>query len=107
MGSLPCQKTSRMRSEPWSELAAHDELAQAQGRGVPRYITVNEEGPDHSPVFTVEVQLYGRTLGMGIGRSKKSAEQMAASKALDRAGFSIVATGLALAAWWHCAAHAS
>ncbi len=59
------------------------ELAQAQGRGVPRYMTVNEEGPDHSPVFTVEVQLYGRTLGMGIGRSKKSAEQMAASKALE------------------------
>lgn len=60
------------------------ELAQASGRGIPRYLTVNEEGPDHNPVFTVEVQINNKTLGMGIGRSKKAAEQMAASKALDQ-----------------------
>ncbi len=59
------------------------ELAQSSGKVIPRYFTINEEGPDHHPVFTVEVQLNGKTLGMGIGRSKKSAEQMAASKALD------------------------
>lgn len=59
------------------------EYLQARGKGIPRYLTVNEEGPDHNPVFTVEVQVNSRTYGMGIGRSKKAAEQMAAAKALD------------------------
>lgn len=59
------------------------EFVQARGSDIPRYLTVNEEGPDHNPVFTVEVQMNGKTLGMGIGRSKKVAEQMAASKALE------------------------
>ena len=61
-------------------------LEYAQGRklGVPRYITVNEEGPNHARMFTVEVLVAGVVQGGGQGRSKKEAEQMAAKLAVER-----------------------
>ncbi len=58
------------------------ELAQARGQGQPSYVEVAASGPDHDKRFTVECVLDGRTLGAGIGRSKKRAEQRAASAAL-------------------------
>ncbi len=59
------------------------EYTQGRGLGSPRYVTVNESGPDHSPVFTVEVQVGGVPCGVGKGGNKKSAEQCAASLALN------------------------
>lgn len=61
-------------------------LEYAQGRklGVPRYITVNEEGPNHARTFSVEVLVAGVVHGAGQGRSKKEAEQMAAKVAVER-----------------------
>lgn len=59
------------------------EYAQARSMGVPRYVTIDESGPDHSPIFTVEVQVNGVPVGCGKGRNKKSAEQLAASSALE------------------------
>lgn len=61
-------------------------LEYAQGRklGVPRYITVNEEGPNHARTFSVEVLVAGVVQGAGQGRSKKEAEQMAAKLAVER-----------------------
>jgi len=59
------------------------EFAQAQGLGIPRYVTLDETGPDHNHVFTVEVQVNGIPVGAGVGGSKKAAEQKAASKAMD------------------------
>ncbi len=58
------------------------ELTQALGYGAPRYITVNEEGPDHDRTFTVEVMIGNRSYGSGDGKNKKDAEQAAAEKAL-------------------------
>ncbi len=58
------------------------EYTQARGLGGPKYVTVDESGPDHSPVFTVEVQVGGVPVGVGKGSNKKTAEQMAASYAL-------------------------
>jgi ribonuclease III len=60
------------------------EYAQAKGLGVPRYSIVNEEGPDHDRVFTVEVFLNNIKKGSGTGKNKKEAEQAAASKALKK-----------------------
>ncbi len=40
-------------------------------------------GPDHARRFTVTVSADGRALGVGIGRSKKQAEQQAARAALE------------------------
>ena len=58
------------------------EYSQARGMGTPRYVTVDESGPDHSPVFTVEVQVGGIPVGKGKGGNKKAAEQHAAARAL-------------------------
>ena len=43
---------------------------------------VEESGPDHDKIFTVEVHIRGGLAGRGIGRTKKGAEQAAAGGAL-------------------------
>ena len=48
--------------------------------GVPEY-RVGEEGPDHAKMFHADVVLQGQVRGSGSGRSKKEAEQGAASTA--------------------------
>ncbi len=59
------------------------EAAQAKGQGTPRYVVINEEGPDHDKVFTVEVIVGEQAMGTGTGRNKKDAEQRAAELALE------------------------
>lgn len=51
-----------------------------------QYILVDESGPDHDKCFTVEVHLNSNVIGCGKGKSKKSAEQMAAKEALALMG---------------------
>jgi len=48
----------------------------------PVYV-LTETGPDHSKTFSATVLVGGRTLGDGTGRSKKIAEQAAASTAYE------------------------
>ncbi len=50
------------------------------------YILTGESGPDHDKIFEVEVHLNSNIIGHGIGKSKKSAEQMAAMQALKLMG---------------------
>lgn len=50
------------------------------------YILTGEEGPDHDKRFTVEVRLNSNKIGVGSGKSKKRAEQMAAKQALELMG---------------------
>ena len=54
------------------------EASAAAGLGVPEY-RVAEEGPDHEKHFSAEALLAGVPYGAGEGRSKKIAEQKAAS----------------------------
>jgi ribonuclease-3 len=61
------------------------EKVQAEFRIHPRYRVVRTEGPDHEKIFTVEVSVGKRVVGVGTGRSKKEAEQMAARHALGSA----------------------
>jgi ribonuclease-3 len=56
------------------------ELSAAHGYGVPEYV-VDESGPDHSKSFVARVRVGGELYGDGRGRSKKEAEQEAASSA--------------------------
>ena len=56
--------------------------AQDLGR-LPEY-RVRERGPDHQKEFTATVVIGGETLGSGVGRSKKEAEQQAAREAHTR-----------------------
>ena len=60
------------------------ELAQGQRLGLPEYVLVEASGPDHDKSFTVECRISGDIFGVGEGKSKKTAEQMAARKALTR-----------------------
>jgi len=49
---------------------------------LPNYKIIKESGPDHSKVFEVGVYIDDTVLGIGMGPSKKEAEQAAAEKAL-------------------------
>jgi ribonuclease-3 len=60
------------------------EYVQGQGLSAPRYRVVSCEGPDHGPVFTVEVLVDGKVMGVGHGGSKAGAETTAARAALAR-----------------------
>lgn len=59
------------------------EFCQARGWTQPAYDVVHEEGPDHDKRFTVVVRVNGKVVGRGTAGSKKEAEQIAASAALD------------------------
>lgn len=48
----------------------------------PEYELVDEKGPSHEKVFTVNVYINGKKAGTGCGHSKKAAEQEAAAKAM-------------------------
>ncbi|HEX3391914.1 MAG TPA: putative dsRNA-binding protein [Solirubrobacteraceae bacterium] len=47
------------------------------------YAVTDEHGPPHDRTFVVAAMLDGKPIGSGSGRSKKHAEQQAASKALE------------------------
>lgn len=57
------------------------ELLARDGRK-PAY-SVQGAGPDHDRTFTAQVSVDGSELGVGMGRSKKAAEQAAAQQALS------------------------
>jgi len=48
------------------------------------YDVVDEKGPAHERVFTIEVRIDDIIYGRGIARSKKEAEQNAAKEALEK-----------------------
>ena len=62
---------------------ALQELVQRQADQVLTYRMIGEEGPDHAKIFSAEVLLNGKALGVGSGHSKKEAEQAAARSALQ------------------------
>jgi ribonuclease-3 len=60
------------------------EYTQQHNLGIIEYRIVDERGPAHDREFISEVYMRDQLLGKGIGRSKKEAEQQAASKALAK-----------------------
>jgi len=55
-----------------------------QSHGVsPQYRVLNESGPDHDKWFQASVTIGGEVKGLGLGKSKKEAEQDAAKNALE------------------------
>ena len=59
------------------------EYVQAHTDFIPEYGVIKEEGPEHNKLFTVEVFVNKRSLGIGKGKSKKQAEQEAAKNAMN------------------------
>lgn len=62
------------------------EIIQKNPEEAVNYVTTGEEGPDHNKKFTVEVRLNSNVIGVGTGKNKKRAEQMAAKQALELMG---------------------
>jgi ribonuclease-3 len=62
------------------------ELLQSRGVGPCRYHIIDESGPDHEKTFRVEVRIPGEITAVGTGRTKKEAEQSAATAALIQLG---------------------
>jgi ribonuclease-3 len=58
------------------------EYTQDKGGVVPHYETIQEDGPEHDKIFTVSVSIENNQISIGIGKSKKDAQQNGAQKAL-------------------------
>lgn len=64
--------------------AALQEWAQAEGIGVPAYAIASKSGPDHDPRFEVEASVGTLAPARGSGRTRREAEQAAATSLLLR-----------------------
>ena len=65
---------------------ALQEWAQARGLPTPVYRQVGRSGPDHAPVFSIEVGVNGFEPALAEGSSKRFAEQASAQNFLEREG---------------------
>jgi ribonuclease-3 len=71
------------RRDPKTEL---QEWAHQAAKSSPIYTVDKREGPDHDPVFEVSVRIGDLKSAVGSGRSKREAEQAAATAILLREG---------------------
>ena len=75
-------QAEQMEGPPENPKSKLQELIQGQGLKPPTYELVSSEGPDHGPVFTVNVLVNGQIVGTGAGGKKSEAEGAAARSAL-------------------------
>ena len=68
------QRDSKTRLQEW---------VQARRMSPPKYVVVERTGPAHEPFFTIEARVIDIPVQTGKGRSKREAEQNAATKLLD------------------------
>ncbi len=73
----------RHERPPQDAKTALQEWAQARGLPLPDYRTVSRSGPDHRPVFEIEVSIAGHPPATASGASKRVAERQAAGRLLD------------------------
>jgi ribonuclease-3 len=64
--------------------SALQEMAQSRKLPQPRYLTVEERGPEHAKTFLVEARVGRQWIGRAEGLSKKSAGQRAAQQILKQ-----------------------
>lgn len=60
------------------------EWTMGRGLGLPKYEETGRTGPDHAPVFTILVSVVGHGSAEATGKSKRLAEQAAATELLAR-----------------------
>lgn len=84
---VPARLESRPAGPQNDYKTALQEIIQKNREEKIEYVLVSEAGPDHNKAFTVEVHLNSNIIGMGSGRSKKQAEQLAAKEALALMGY--------------------
>lgn len=76
-----CREEERCGSLDYK--TALQELVQREPGHTLAYRLIGEEGPDHQKRFVMGVDLDGKQIGSGQGRSKKEGEQQAAKMALE------------------------
>ena len=68
----------------WRDPKSHlQEVMQKTDGVTPRYVVLEEVGPDHDKVFTLGVYAGDRLVSKGVGPSKQAAQQAAAKAALQ------------------------
>ncbi len=80
------ERLDRMTEIPRDSKTLLQEWAQARALPHPEYREKERSGPDHAPVFTIEVRIRGFAPETGSGSSKRRAEQAAAHAILVREG---------------------
>ena len=78
------ERIAKVEADARDAKTSLQEWAQARGQVPPRYVETGREGPDHAPVFTVEVRLADGTSAEAKAPSKRAAEQQAAKALLER-----------------------
>lgn len=69
----------------WRDPKSHlQEVMQRVDGVTPRYVVLEEIGPDHDKIFTLGVYSKDRLVSKGTGPSKQSAQQVAAKLALEQ-----------------------
>ena len=58
------------------------EISQHEHKTLPKYSLFKKEGPPHSPIFTVTLEVLNLKIIKGSGKSKREAEKDAAEKAI-------------------------
>lgn len=81
--SIPLEDLQQVRI-PIDAKSALQELAQARGLPVPRYVIVGESGPEHAKRFVVEARIGRDFTAQAECSSKKGASQKAADLLLER-----------------------
>lgn len=69
----------RLDIDPKTKL---QEITQSIFRETPSYDVIEEKGPDHNKLFTVQAKVSSKDLGLGEGSSKQRAEEKAAEESL-------------------------
>jgi ribonuclease-3 len=77
LGFLAARRDAKTTLQEW---------AQGRSLSAPVYQAVGRIGPDHAPRFTIVVRVDGLDPAEGLGRSKREAEQGAATALLVREG---------------------
>jgi ribonuclease-3 len=59
------------------------EWSQGKKLGIPHYVILQANGPEHDKMFEVEVHIDGKVYGHGAGRNKQTAARLAAQATLE------------------------
>ena len=93
-GFGPCRETIKrlvgkrietVKKPPQDPKTELQEWAQGRGLPLPVYEIVERSGPDHAPLFKIQVSVEGLTPALAEGASRRLAEKAAAEKLLKQA----------------------
>lgn len=70
--------------EKFNAKAVLQEYTQSINKTTPVYAVIQEKGPEHDKIFSVEVSFNNEVVAQGSGKTKKEAEQDAAFKACKK-----------------------